>query len=179
MYNVRMFCRDTRFNIASCSNIMVNAISFPHSQHIAVGKAITVQPWTGSEFSSRLRLPEFLGIWHLKVANLTALRTGRLYLQEILLVLIPVWGSFKMRTILRTEKYNDPIGKRTCYLQPCSTVHRRMVGLQMFHTISYIYLYILVSCYTTGCFLKFFSMIQNFNIRIEKIAQLIGKMSIK
>jgi len=82
--------------------------SFPHSQHIAVCKAIHVQAWTGPEGCRRLRLPEFLGIWHLKVTRLTALYTGRLYIQEILLVFFPVRGWVKHRMIVQMEKPQWP-----------------------------------------------------------------------
>ena len=43
------------------------------------GKAIPVLAWTGPEGSRRLRLPEFLDSWHLKVAGVLALCTGCLY----------------------------------------------------------------------------------------------------
>ena len=43
------------------------------------GKAFPLQAWTGSWGSRTLRLPEFLENRHLKVAGLSALRTGRLY----------------------------------------------------------------------------------------------------
>jgi hypothetical protein len=43
------------------------------------GKAILLQAWTGPEGSMRLRLPEFLDSWHMKVVRLLALCTGHLY----------------------------------------------------------------------------------------------------
>jgi hypothetical protein len=47
-------------------------------QHVK-GTAIPIQAWTDPEGSRRLRLPEFLDNWHMKVARLSALCTGRLY----------------------------------------------------------------------------------------------------
>jgi hypothetical protein len=41
--------------------------------------AITLQAWTGTEGSRKLRLPDFMTM---KVERLSALRTGRLYLPE-------------------------------------------------------------------------------------------------
>jgi hypothetical protein len=46
------------------------------------GAAISIQTWTGPKGSRRLRLPEFLGNRHMKVARLSALLIGRLYPPE-------------------------------------------------------------------------------------------------
>jgi hypothetical protein len=40
------------------------------------GKANGAQTWTGPEGSSKLRLPEFLHIWHMKVVSLLVLHNG-------------------------------------------------------------------------------------------------------
>ena len=53
------------------------------------GKAVPLQAWSGPELSRNLRLPDFVTTAEVG-GRLPALRTGRLYPQEILLVLISV-----------------------------------------------------------------------------------------
>ena len=55
------------------------------------GKAVPLQAWSGPEGSRKLRLPDFVTTAQ-DGGRLSALRTGRLYPQEILLVLISVRG---------------------------------------------------------------------------------------
>ena len=55
------------------------------------GKAVPLQTWTGPESSRKLRLPDFVTTAQ-DGGRLLALRTGRLYPQEIFLVLISVRG---------------------------------------------------------------------------------------
>jgi len=51
------------------------------------GKAVPLQAWTGPEGSRKLRFPNFVTTEQ-DGGRLSALRTGRLYPQEILLVII-------------------------------------------------------------------------------------------
>ena len=55
------------------------------------GKAVPLQAWTGPEGSRKLRLQDFVTTAQ-DSGRLSALRTGRLYPQEIFLVLISVRG---------------------------------------------------------------------------------------
>ena len=57
----------------------------------AKGKAVPLQAWTGPEGSRKLRPPDFVTTAQ-DVDRLSALCTGRLYPQKILLVLISVRG---------------------------------------------------------------------------------------
>jgi len=55
------------------------------------GKAVPLQAWRGPEGSRKLRFPDFVTTAQ-GVGRLSALHTGRLYPQEMLLVLISVRG---------------------------------------------------------------------------------------
>jgi len=66
------------------------------------GKAVPLQAWTGPEGSRKLRFPDFLTTAQ-DGGGLSSLRTGRLYPQEIHLVLISVRGWVDPRAIVRSE----------------------------------------------------------------------------
>jgi len=53
------------------------------------GKAVPLQAWSDPEVSRKLRFPDFVTTAQ-DVGRLSALRTGRFYPQEIILVLISV-----------------------------------------------------------------------------------------
>jgi len=55
------------------------------------GEAVPLQAWSGPEGSRKLRFPDFVTTAQ-DGGRLSALRTGRFYPQEILLVLISVMG---------------------------------------------------------------------------------------
>ena len=68
------------------------------------GKAVPLQAWTGPEGSRKSRFPDFVTTAQ-DVGRLSALRTGRLYPQEILLVLISVRGWVDPSAIVRSEGF--------------------------------------------------------------------------
>ena len=56
---------------------------------IIKGKAVPLEAWSGPEGSRKLRFPHYMTTAQ-DGGRLSALRTGRLYPQEVLLVLISV-----------------------------------------------------------------------------------------
>ena len=68
------------------------------------GKAVPLQARSGPESSRKLRFPDFVTTAQ-DGGRLSALRTGRLYPQEILPVLISVRGLVDPRAIVRSEGF--------------------------------------------------------------------------
>ena len=120
----------TKFN--SCNINLACGIQLCVS--VKQGKAIPLQAWTGPWGSRRFRLPDFKSR-HMKVARLSGLGTGRLYPQEIPLVLISVRGWMEPRAIVRPEALSERkipmtsignragsfFGKRQKYFNPVNT----------------------------------------------------------
>ena len=84
--------------------------SIPYSRHYAkyviywtVIHSVFCLTMGGPEGSRRFRLPDFHGIRHMKVMRSSPSRPGRLYPQEIFLVLIFTKGWVDLRAMVRSE----------------------------------------------------------------------------
>jgi hypothetical protein len=67
-------------------------------------KAFPLQPWGGPEGSRKLRFPDFLTTAQDGI-SFSALCTGRIYPQKILLVLNSIRGFVDRRAIVRSEGF--------------------------------------------------------------------------
>jgi len=77
--------------LAAARRIRHNSMEYTYIGCIGKGKAVPLEAWTGPEGSRKLMFPDFVTTAH-DGGRLSALRTGRLYPQEIFLVLISVRG---------------------------------------------------------------------------------------
>jgi hypothetical protein len=96
--NEALLLIDCRIQLQNISLSLTVQFVDPYYALYGKGKAIPLQALTGSEGSRRLNLPDFQDSWYMKVARLSALRTGHLYPRK------HFWYSF----LLEAESTRGP-----------------------------------------------------------------------
>ena len=146
-------CRDRN----SATKCLHRGVMRYHVVPCSRATSIPLQAWTGPKGSRRLRLPGFLYSRYMKVARLSALRTGRLYPQGKIpgthFCYRPQSSSVAGR-IKSMRSFKDHIENRNRDLSACSAVLQRphTASITWCHVVSRVITWCLVvSCGITWC----------------------------
>jgi len=137
--------RNSTWRISCGGSVMFAAIPVclePGSTHCKKGKAVPLQDRRGPEGSRKLRFPDFVTTAQ-DGGRLSAFRTGRLYPQEMLLVLISVRGWVDPRAIVRSERFCQKNPLTLAGIEPATF---RFVAQHLSHCATAVLLHIVVRC---------------------------------